>query len=317
MLQVAAVDRCPVCKRPGRRLHEEVPDGFGITANPWAFDQCKDARCAHVWLNPAPLEAELAKAYRDYPIHAEPGPVARAGRPSVALRTYTAAKRVLGVERRRRLLDRFLLPSSGGQRVLEVGCGTGTRLEDLRSLGYSVEGQEVAPEAVRLACARGLQVHLGDLAQLGLPAGSYDVVALHHVLEHVHDPVGMLAMCRSLVQPGGRVVSIQPNAASRAHRRFGRHWVGLDPPRHLQGFSPASARRCAEQAGYGRIRVRTTAIRNEDWVRMSLAWTAQGGGRPLPSMRALDVSAAMSQLASLAWQVVEPSGGDEIVLEMA
>jgi hypothetical protein len=34
-------------------------------------------------------------------------------------------------------------------------------------------------------------------------------------------------------------------------------------------------------------------------------------------MRALDVSAAMSQLASLAWQVVEPSGGDEIVLEMA
>jgi SAM-dependent methyltransferase len=290
-----------------------VPDGFGLTRNLWSLRRCPRRSCGHAWPDPAPTDESLPSAYDDYPLH-EPerhgGPPPR--KPSLPGRAYHAGLKWLGVERRRLGLERFLLPKGDGARLLEVGCGNGSRLTLLRDRGYVVEGQEVAPAGAAAASALGLTVHLGHLESLALPEGAYDILVMNHVLEHVRDPVAFLRQCRRLLRPGGRLVSIQPNGASLAHRVFGPDWVGLDPPRHLHVFTPRSAARVAKDAGFGRVRVATTFVRNEGCTRESLRRRALRRERPEPpSYPAM----AFGQVAALAAGLVARKRGDEIVLQ--
>ncbi len=218
---------------------------------------------------------------------------------------------VTGTQRRRRRLETYGLGPGQG-RLLEVGCGNGARLAALRGLGYDVEGQEVAQQGAATASRHGVPVHMGDLASLGLPGAQFDFVVMNHVLEHVHDPVGLLAECARLLRPSGHLVSIQPNGASSAHRRHGRDWVGLDPPRHLHVFSLASARSTAQAAGFRRLRVTTTAARAEACAAESLRRRDERTGRPTaPRYRAM----AMAQVRALLTAAGPRGRGDEIVLE--
>ncbi len=75
-------------------------------------------------------------------------------------------------------------------------------------------------------------------------------VILSHVLEHAHDPLAVLADARQALGPHGQLTVTVPNIGSMAYRWFGPGWVGLDLPRHLTHFSPATLRRMLERAGF-------------------------------------------------------------------
>lgn len=129
----------------------------------------------------------------------------------------------------------------------------------MRDRGWSVAGIDPDPEAVNVAKEiHGLEARVGAVQDLLADARRYDVITLHHVLEHVHDPVATLAACRELLAPGGAVVVTTPNAGGRAHRRFGRDWLQLDVPRHLVLFTRASLRAAAGKAGFSKVSTRTT-----------------------------------------------------------
>ncbi|MEK6976241.1 MAG: class I SAM-dependent methyltransferase [Candidatus Thermoplasmatota archaeon] len=314
VLQVEVAPACPVCAVEGSVLHEGVPDGFGITANAWSFRRCPSRPCGHVWLDPAPTAGDLPRAYDAYPVHGEDAASpAGAGKRSLAGNLYRVGLGLAGVRSQRARLETFRLPPGNGGRLLEVGCGNGARLASLAALGYEVEGQDVAPAAVAVTAARGRTVHHGELARLGLPDASYDVIVMNHVLEHVRHSVDFLRQAHRLLRPGGRLVSIQPNAASRGHRAFGADWVGLDPPRHLHVFTPKSVRAVAQAAGFRDVRVATTAVRREHWTRDSLRRRAARTGAP--AVAGLEARASLSQLAGLLSVPFAPDAGDEIVLE--
>ena len=313
-LQVEVAPACPVCAVEGSILHEGVRDGFGITGNAWAFRRCPSPLCGHVWLDPAPTPDDLPRAYDAYPVHGPDSPAPpTAGQGGLAGRMYLGSLRLAGVRSQRARLETFRLPPGNGRRLLEVGCGNGGRLASLASLGYEVEGQEVAPAAVAVTAARGRLVHYGELAQLGLPSASYDVVVMNHVLEHVRHSADFLRQVHGLLRPGGLLISIQPNAASRSHRVFGADWIGLDPPRHLHVFTPRSARAVVKAAGFNDVRVATTAIRREHWTRESLRRRASRMGVALP--RNLEAKASLSQVVGLLAVPFARSAGDEIVIE--
>lgn len=232
-----------------------------------------------LWLDPAPLPGDLALAYAGYYTHAlavvQPDAVrtiARwvkegyyATRFGYAVRGATM-KRLLALPLRVRprhaeRLDDLIqrLPPCPGGRVLEVGCGEGRTLEQLRDLGWQVEGVDFDPGAVRSAATRGITVRLGTLADQHHPDASFDAVVHSHVLEHVPDPLPFLAECRRLLRPGGRLALVTPNADGLGHERFGAAWRGLEPPRHLQVFTPASLGRAVATAGLRVIALDTSA----------------------------------------------------------
>jgi 2-polyprenyl-3-methyl-5-hydroxy-6-metoxy-1,4-benzoquinol methylase len=90
------------------------------------------------------------------------------------------------------------------------------------------------------------------------PVRRFDNIVLGHVLEHVADPVGILAMCRSWLTPTGRVLAAVPNARS-LHRQAA-VLMGLlateesmnDMDRHhghRRVFNPETFRQAFTQAG--------------------------------------------------------------------
>jgi len=141
--------------------------------------------------------------------------------------------------------------------LVDVGCGRGDFLGRMRSLGWNVLGIEPDPVAAALAQQRGVPVFRGTLNEAELPDATADQVSLNHVLEHVHDPLRLLRECHRVLRPGGRLVLFLPNIDSLGHRFFGRHWAGLDLPRHLFHFSPRSIDGLLRQSPFRRYRIRT------------------------------------------------------------
>ena len=228
-----------------------------------------------------PLPEDLDLAYRTYYTHAGSG--ARERLPGMAGVTYRALrmadsllKRCSGLHASRRRLDRMYLGSGDGRRLLEVGCGRGGRLLRWQQGGWDVTGVDVDRAAVEAARARGVCVRGGDPGAAGLEEGSFDAVVSNHVLEHVPDPVGWMRSCVRMLKPGGRFVLATPNPRSLGHAVFGRHWMGLDAPRHLHLFAPACLRELATQAGLPEATVFTTAARALSFARGSLEIAVHG-----------------------------------------
>jgi 2-polyprenyl-3-methyl-5-hydroxy-6-metoxy-1,4-benzoquinol methylase len=153
----------------------------------------------------------------------------------------------------------FYLPWVEHGKLLEIGTGSGWQLARMKAAGWSVLGLDFDADAVAVARDRGLDMKIGDVRELGLEAGSFDAIVMAHVVEHVHDPVGLLRECQRLLKPGGRLIAITPNAGSLGHRLYGASWRGLEPPRHIAVFTPSGLRVACARADLQVESIRVTA----------------------------------------------------------
>jgi SAM-dependent methyltransferase len=267
-----------------------------------------------------PIADDIGKAYTSYFTHATKDPQAQNQLFQFWLklaRIYRPFLKLVGIyQLRQRANHRYLYGLEPG-RLLDVGCGDGRWLAQMRTLGWQVEGQEVDAIAAELAhTTYGLNVHLGALPDLALSSNLFDAVSLSHVIEHVHRPDALLAECHRLLKPGGTLVAITPNTQSYSHRRFGIHWVALDPPRHLMLFSPASLVKVAKRAGFVQYKVSSTPAGAQFIATASFDIRHKGKHQ-------LEDPYALSQLIRalfFAWQawiayVLRKDMGDECVLQ--
>jgi 2-polyprenyl-3-methyl-5-hydroxy-6-metoxy-1,4-benzoquinol methylase len=228
-----------------------------------------------LWLDPKPLEADLIKAYARYHTHTTPGTRGPARLWFSALNTACRqASRLLsifsGLGEQRRQLKKMYVGGEKPGKLLEIGCGGGRFLNRMQRAGWTVEGVDFDPNAVaRIARKYGIRVSTGKLADIRYADESFDVVAMSQVLEHVHDPLPLLHECRRVLLPGGRLVVTTPNSLSQAHRIYGRSWRGLEPPRHLQVFTPAALEKCARLCGFEEIRTQTLSSESAGIYRAS------------------------------------------------
>jgi len=263
---------CVLCGGNGEVVYRDLRDRLFSAAGEWTMKRCTDRGCALLWLDPMPLEDDLAKAYERYYTHAtrtDTHPPGRLKRIYLALkRAYLASEynyrsdtelplipflgQLLRFFPLRRLqVDeevRFLA-AAPGNKLLDVGCGSGDWLVSMRGLGWDVTGIDFDERAVRTGAQQGLPVKCGALEQQAFPNESFDAITLHHVIEHVPDPIRTLRECARILRPGGRLVLSTPNASSLGHRIFKRDWRGLEPPRHLHVFSSNSIRHALAISG--------------------------------------------------------------------
>ncbi|WP_326523291.1 class I SAM-dependent methyltransferase [Sphingomonas sp.] len=96
-------------------------------------------------------------------------------------------------------------------RVLEIGCGTGHNLPMLASFG-EVDAIEIDEAAREIASQRlGKPVGSAPLPELeGVPKGSYDMIAVLDVIEHIDDDVAALKAMAEALKPGGRILIAVP-----------------------------------------------------------------------------------------------------------
>jgi 2-polyprenyl-3-methyl-5-hydroxy-6-metoxy-1,4-benzoquinol methylase len=116
----------------------------------------------------------------------------------------------------RRLISRYV-PVDRTARILDLGCGYGPLLHELRRAGYTnITGVDASPEQVKMAKALGLDcVNQGDLsANLAeAPVGSLDVISAIDVLEHFSkdEIIELLDKIYSALKPGGVFILHVPN----------------------------------------------------------------------------------------------------------
>jgi demethylmenaquinone methyltransferase/2-methoxy-6-polyprenyl-1,4-benzoquinol methylase len=103
-----------------------------------------------------------------------------------------------------------------GDRVLDVGCGTGFATEGLLEVTEDLYGLDQSPHQLSRAFekfgTRGpVQFHLGDAERLPFADDSFDAVWSSGSIEYWPDPVATLAEFRRVVKPGGPVLVVGPN----------------------------------------------------------------------------------------------------------
>jgi SAM-dependent methyltransferase len=142
--------------------------------------------------------------------------------------------------------------------ILDVGCGRGLMLAELRSRRWRTVGVEMSEAASHHAReVLGLDVRVGDLAGCRFDEASFDVVTLFHVLEHLPDPDGSLAEARRVIKPEGRLVVEVPNFGSLQANLGGGRGFHVDAPRHLSHFTRAALLQSLRRAGFEPISVAT------------------------------------------------------------
>jgi len=119
-------------------------------------------------------------------------------------------------------------------------------------------GVEISGFAVQYAKEKlNLDVHHGSLESAGYPSGSFDIVTLWYVLEHVEDPSGLLKEVRRVLRPGGVLGIAVPNLQSLFRFLYPKQWMEerRKQRHHLYDFEPRTLRILLEKSGFGVLKI--------------------------------------------------------------
>jgi len=259
------MNACQICGNvAGNRTHIAREMMFGLR-DPFSYLECAQCGCVQLLEIPADMTRYYPPNYYSYRRH---------GRVMTALRhrwsAYALGRRSLvgGLLTRFVMVNRAMmavarLGVSPQARILDVGCGSGHLLLDLKHLGYPhVTG--VDPFIERdLVYEGGPTVYKRQLAEM---EGPFDLIMFHHSFEHMDKPGEVFRQVARLLAPAGRVILRLPVASSAAWRRYGVHWVHLDAPRHFFLHTRQSIERLARAAGLGLTGVVQEADEGTFWA---------------------------------------------------
>lgn len=163
-------------------------------------------------------------------------------------------------DRWRFLVRRLPRTRGNGERVLDIGCGTGAFTMGIASRGYEAVGlswdernQAVAERRARIARATGVSFPIGDarwLDEYGDFAGAFDIVVCFETVEHIFDDRKLFRDIHRCLKPGGRLYLTTPNY----HYRSSIHDMGpfstTEDGWHVRrGYTPAMLEELCAVAG--------------------------------------------------------------------
>jgi SAM-dependent methyltransferase len=236
-------DDCPLCGSTALELLLRTPDMNQAKPGEFCLDRCR--ACGHVFQNPCLTPAGLDFYYRDFydglgEDHAEL--VFGAGVPSYRGR----AELVEGV-------------AAEPRRWLDVGAGHGHFCLLARSIWpkTTFDGLEMAASIDEAARRGWVDTGWRGAFPALAPelAGAYDVVSMHHYLEHTRAPLAELDAARTVLEPGGLLLIEMPDASSWLGRRLGRFWAPWLQPQHLHFLTVERLTALLEERGFTTLAV--------------------------------------------------------------
>jgi SAM-dependent methyltransferase len=146
-----------------------------------------------------------------------------------------------------------------GERLLDVGCGTGFFIEAALEGGFDPAGIELSPVAVGLAqpSVRG-RITCGDVnSLLATDARQFDVVTAFDIIEHTFDPAAFLDDIGRVLAPGGLLVVSTPDTGHWLRVAMRSRWPMLQPHQHTFLFSRPAMRALLMRRGYDPLGIET------------------------------------------------------------
>jgi SAM-dependent methyltransferase len=250
---------CRICGYQGEHQEILARESLLQTGEEFLYFQC--LRCGTVQIEEIPTD--LSRYYPEsYYSLSPPASLLRRYRRSHPLKTWLSTlllevpfpgKRPLA---NTRLFPQFLreavrLGLRRSSSILDVGCGEGLLLRRMYSWGFQhlVGIDPFLSQPLELP---GLTLKKAKIEEV---EGTFDLIFLSHVVEHVENPKSFLASARRLLHAKGWLLVATPLADSYGYRKYQGSWLGLDPPRHLHVFTVGSLRELAKEAGLRLVRL--------------------------------------------------------------
>jgi len=132
------------------------------------------------------------------------------------------------------------------QSLLDVGCGSGDLLRLLHYLGFrTLMGTDpfIGEESLQKEPFPIVKGTLKDVS------GTFDLVVLNHVFEHMPDPGETMEEIEKHLSPNGTALIFIPVAGCAAWNEYKTNWIQLDAPRHLFLHTPAGIKLLCQKSG--------------------------------------------------------------------
>lgn len=269
--------QCPLCECFDPKVWLTGPDRFNGRKKHYKLLRCP--ACSLVWLHEPPPPAEMGQHYGD-------------DYDRVIASAAEAPDHWLG----RR--DEVISHKSGGV-ALDLGCGSGGFLSTLKNPSWKLYGIEMSEAMAKVAEHRsGADVFVGDILDAPFPPASFDLITCFNVFEHVYQPKAVLSKVSEWLKPGGIFYTLMPNIDSAGVRIFRSYWYGLELPRHLFHFSPATLRMIAQSVNLQEVLI---AANRELFFESSMYYIVDD---LLSAMGITRKSLAQAAPPHLAWKVV-------------
>ncbi|MDO8845977.1 class I SAM-dependent methyltransferase [Methylicorpusculum sp.] len=131
-------------------------------------------------------------------------------------------------------------------KFLDIGCGSwSTWLESLRIMGFhNLYGAD--PFIKSDLNEHGIIIYKKEISDI---EGKFDLITMHHSLEHIPNQRNALISASNLLAPDGVILVRIPIVSSYVWEQYGTNWVEMDAPRHLYLHSRESIELLGKQVG--------------------------------------------------------------------
>lgn len=253
-----AVDPCPLCGSERAFVLFDAKDHQQKVAGRFEVARCRD--CRLIFLDPMPAASKIEGYYAVEDFY----PYETAARSSFRRlkNRFLSFCTTIHFKTPRRALHRLAallffpikkklvpLPPSGNK-ILDIGCGNGEYLLNLREIGWDVYGCELSKSGAAAAKRSGLRVVQGSVFDAHYPDAFFDAIRLEQVFEHIHQPDSLLAEIRRILKPAGLLIIGVPHGESLSFQIFGRHWGLLGVPFHLFQYSSGTLQKVLSRNGF-------------------------------------------------------------------
>lgn len=122
--------------------------------------------------------------------------------------------------------------------ILDIGCGVGSFLNNLKNHFKQLSGTELNENAKKIALSKNKEIKIIDNRLLILD--KYDVVTMWHVLEHINDPLNFLDNIKKNLHNNSTLFIEVPNNNSWNFRIFKKNYNWISVPEHLFFYNEKS-----------------------------------------------------------------------------
>ena len=230
--------QCDLCAFPKHNVKKSLNKRLGIENSKFSIVEC--LKCGLLSLYPLPYESEIASIYED----------------------YAFKKDRLSVERIRINIYNHKLEKlkkyTTGNKLLDIGAGLGTFVRCAKEHGYDAIGIEYEKKQCSLAKeVYGINLINQKFEKFyeTLSKTSFDIINLHHVLEHVISPKTVLEMIHNILNKNGILLIEVPSQFCNIRKAFKYYLFGKfkypdNSLHHLYFFSIKTLRKYLELTDY-------------------------------------------------------------------